>query len=179
MSTMFSTSTREKHALITVEPMKKSEFQAIYLLIGFVAIISLFLFIIVLQLCKKSMSSKRQPKCSKKSDDNASHDEPLNQCNRRAFHGITDQSKDNSYLSIEVEYEEINDGLARVIRKNSTVPDEYERPIELSKISSIMDTHCCSTDEVNFGENVSEINAVVTDTYLQPIFVPGMETESK
>ena len=61
------------------------------------ALISLFLFIIVIQLCKKSSSSRKRYINPQSRDNNALNSKTLNQSNQRGYNIISEQFKDRSF----------------------------------------------------------------------------------
>ena len=102
-----STNIKKNIQFVTVKPEYKNEFQAIYWLVGVGALISVFLFIIVIQLCKKCSSSRKRNINRQSSDDNAINSETLNQTNQRGYNIISEQLKDHSYRSFEDKYADI------------------------------------------------------------------------
>lgn len=102
-----STNIKKNIQFVTVKPEYKNEFQAIYWLVGVGALISVFLFIIVIQLCKKYSSSRKRNINRQSSDDNAINRKNLNQTNQRGYNIISEQLKDHSNRSFEDKYAEI------------------------------------------------------------------------
>lgn len=83
-----------------------------------------FYFIIVIQLCKKSSSSRKRNINRQSSDDNAINSETLNQTNQRGYNIISEQLKDHSNRSFEDQYAEIRDSLEMDILNNSSMHDD-------------------------------------------------------
>lgn len=148
-------STKRNIEILTVKPEFRNEFHATYMLVGVGALISLFLFIIIIQHCKKSNTSENQNVGVRRqtSNDTELITESSNQENGRGYNIIYEQSKDHSYSSFEVQYEEINESLEMNI---PTIP--------------IMSTSRDNMFVVDVAEE-SKISVNSSDCYLQPIFV--------
>ena len=162
----------------TVKPESRNDFQAV--LVGVGAVISLFLFIIIIQHCKKSKSSMKRHFSQQSSNDFAAHDEPSHQGNRRGYNVITERPKNHSYTSFEVHYAEIPDNLELNTQSTSTAQDNYETSQSFYHNSSITDSN---GDKMNgeFGEDRTEqlkISVDSSNSYLEPIFVPEIQMRS-
>ena len=108
----FSANTKKNIMYVTVKPEKtetRNEFQA--MLVGVGALISLFLFIIIIQHCKKSSSSIKRNVSRQSGNNIALHNEPSYLGNRRGYNVISERPKNHSYTSFEVQYAEIPDSL--------------------------------------------------------------------
>ena len=170
----FSANTKTNIMYVTVKPESKNEFQA--MLVGVGALISLFLFIIIIQHCKKSTSSKKRNVSEQSSNDIALHSEPSSRGNQRGYNFIPERPKNHSYTSFEVQYAEIPDNLELNTQNTSSSGDNYGT----SQYSSITDSYC-NTINGEFGEDRAEqlkISVDSSNTYLKPIFVPKIQTRS-
>ena len=172
-----SANTKKNIMYVTVKPEKtetRNEFQA--MLVGVGALISLFLFIIIIQHCKKSKSLIKRTVSEQSSNDIVLHNEPLHQGNRRGYNIITERPKNDSYTSFEVQYAEIPDSLELNIESTSTSQDNYGT----SQYSSITDSYS-NTMNGEFGKDRTEqlkISVDSSNSYLKPIFVPEIQTRS-
>ena len=156
---------------VTVKPEYKYEFQAIYMLVGVGALISVFLFIIVIQLCKKSSSSRKRNRHSR--DDNAFNNETLNQTNQRGYNIISEQFKDHSYRSFEDQYAEINESLEMNILNASSMQDNNGSFASLYLNSQPTDKFEDTTNNITVHDMAEEMKLDVdgSNSYLKPIFV--------
>ncbi|XP_078315717.1 uncharacterized protein LOC111099513 [Crassostrea virginica] len=170
----FSANTKKDIMYETVKPESGNEFQA--MLVGVGALISLFLFIIIIQHCKKS-SIKRN--VSRQSSNNiALHNESSYLGNRRGYNVISERPKNHSYTSFEVQYAEIPDNLELNTQSTSTSQDNYETSQSFYQNSSITDSNG-DTMNVEFVEDNAEqltISVDSSNSYLKPIFVPKIQT---
>lgn len=160
----------------TVKPESRNEFQA--MLVGVGALISLFLFIIIIQHCKKSKSLMKRNFSQQSSNDFASHDEPSHQGNRRGYNFISERPKNHSYTSFEVQYAEIPDSLELNTQSTSAPQDNYETSQSFYQNSSITDSNG-DTMNVEFVEDNAEqltLSVDSSNSYLKPIFVPKIQT---
>ena len=163
---------------VTVKPEKtetRNEFQA--MLVGVGALISLFLFIIIIQHCKKSNSLIKRNVSQQSSNDIALHNEPSYQGNRRGYNFISERPKNHSYTSFEDQYAEIPDNLELNTQSTSTLQDNYGT----SYYSSITDSYSNTMND-QFGEDRTEqlkISVDSSNSYLKPIFVPKRQTRSE
>lgn len=142
----------------TSEPITVIKFKETYILIGLGAIISLFLFILIIQLCKKSKSSKKKKITGYTCDDSVLHVQPYN----AVFEGI---KTNQSYQSLSVEYIEINEQLETREPNNSSADG---RPVTLTRSVPLL-RH--STNE-DFVEQMTEESLWTSDTsdlYLIPL----------
>ena len=158
---------------ITVKPENTNEFQAIYMLVGVGALISLFLFIIVIQLCKKSSSSRKRNISRQSRDDNALNSETLNQTNQRGYNVISEQLKDHSYRSFEDQYAEIRDSFEMNILNDSSMHKNNGTFASLYFNSQPTDTFQDTTNNRSVDDLAEEIKVDVdaSFSYLEPIFV--------
>lgn len=145
----------------TVKPDFRNEFQATYMLVGVGALISLFLFIIVIQHCKKSKTSKKRNVSRRTNNDAELIAESSTQGNQRGYNIIYEQPKDHLYSSCEVQYEEINESLEMSI---PTIPNMSTSREDVFVVGV--------ADESKIGVNS-------TDCYLMPIFVRDAPTTSR
>ena len=164
-----STNIKKNIQFVTVKPEYKHEFQAIYMLVGVGALISVFLFIIVIQLCKKSSSSRKRNRQSR--DDNAFNNETLNQTNQRGYNIISEQFKDHSYRSFEDQYAEINESLEMDILNASSMQDNNGSFASLYLNSQPTDKFENTTNNITVHDMAEEMKADVDGSYLKPIFV--------
>ena len=166
-----STNIKKNIQFITVKPENTNEFQAIYMLVGVGALISLFLFIIVIQLCKKSSSSRKRNRQSR--DDNAFNNETLNQTNQRGYNVISEQLKDHSYRSFEDQYAEINERLGMDILNATSMQDNNGTFASLYLNSQPTDKFEDTTNNITVHDMAEEMKVDVdgTNSYLKPIFV--------
>lgn len=151
----------------TSEPITVIKFKETYILIGLGAIISLFLLIIIIQLCKKSKSSKKKKITGYTCDDSVLHVEPSFQSNRGTYNAVYEGIKTNqSYQSLSVEYIEINEQLETREPNNLSADG---RPVTLTRNVPLL-RH--STNEV-FVEQMTEESLLTSDTsdpYLIPVY---------
>lgn len=147
----------------TSEPITVIKFKETYILIGLGAIISLFLLIIIIQLCKKS---KKKKITGYTCDDSVLHVEPTFQGNRGTYNAVSEGIKTNqSYQSLSVEYIEINEQLETREPNNLSADG---RPVTLTRSVPLL-RH--STNEV-FVEQMTEESVLTSDTsdpYLIPV----------
>lgn len=148
-------STKRSIEFLTVKPELRNEFHATYMLVGVGALISLFLFIIIMQHCKKCKTSQNRNVGVRRqtSNDTELITESSNQESGRGYNIIYEQSNDHLYSSCEVQYEEIKESLEMSI---PTIP--------------IMST---SRDDMFVADvaEESKISVNSSDCYLMPIFV--------
>lgn len=167
---------------IPFKPESKNEFQAMYMLVGIGALISLFLFIIVIQLCRKSSSSKTRNISRQSSDDTTLNSGSLNQGNLRGYNVISEQFKEHTYRPFDVHYAEINENVEMHIPNDSTAQngDEisvvlYKNPPVMEKFEDTKDRRfledTCMQEEALMGVDASK-------DYLNPIFTPGVSKSS-
>ena len=163
---------------IPVKPESKNEFQATHMLVGIGALICLFLFIIVIQLCRKSSSSKRRNISRKSSDDTTLNSGSLNQGNIRGYNIISEQLEEHSYQPFDVQYAEINESLELHIPNDSAVQNGdkisvvlYENPPVTERFEDRKDNiiveNTCMQEEAIMDSDASK-------TYLHPVFIPGV-----
>ena len=174
---MDSSENTEKNILyITVEPESRNEFQAI--LVGVGALISLLLFIIIIQHCKKYTSSIKRNVIRQSSHDNALHNEPSFQDNRRHYNVISETPKNHPYTSFEVQYVEILDSLELNTQSTPTSQDDYETSQSFYQNSLITDSNgdTMNVEFVEDKEEQSKISVDSSNSYLKPIFVPKIQT---
>lgn len=151
---------------VTFKPESKNEFKV--MLVAFGGLISLSLFIIIIQHCKKSKSSMKRNVSQQPSNETALHIEPSYQGNERNYNAISEQPKDHSYTLFDGQYAEISDSLELDVPNKSTTQDDDGTSFYQN--SSIIDTM-----NGNFVENMTEkLNTSVdsSNVYLKPIFVP-------
>lgn len=172
-----STNIKKNIHFVTVKPEYKNEFRAIhvYMLVGIGALISLFLFIIVIQLCKKSSSSRKRNISLQSRDDNALNSETLNQTNQRGYNFISEQLKDHSYRSFEDQYAEINEGLEMdILHVNDSSMDDNNGTFASHYLNSQpTDKFEDTANNISIDDMVEEIKVDVnaSNSYLKPIFV--------
>ena len=172
----FSANTKKDIMYETVKPESGNEFQA--MLVGVGALISLFLFIIIIQHCKKSSSSIKRNVSRQSSNNIALHNEPSYLGNRRGYNVISERPKNHSHTSFEVQYAEIPDSLELNTQSTSTSQDNYETSQSFYQNSSITDSNG-DTMNVEFVEDNAEqltISVDSSNSYLKPIFVPKIQT---
>ena len=151
-------------------PESRDEFQAIYMLVGISALICLFLFIIIVQLCKKSQSSKSQTVTPQSGDDNTLHSELPNHGNGIGYNVISGRPKDHSYRSFNVHYAEITE---RMEINAPNIQDNYESPEQLYENSPVTDGYF-DPKYANCIDDIEEEIITSEDTnnsYLRPVFV--------
>lgn len=153
--------TKRNIVFLTVKPDLRNGFQATYMLVGVGVLISLFLFIIVIQHCKKSKTSKKRNVSRQTSNEAELIAESSTQDNRRGYNIIYEQSKGHLYSSCGVQYEEINESLEL---SSQTIPN--------------MSTSRENVFVVGVAEE-SRIGVNSSDCYLQPISVRDAPTTSK
>lgn len=161
---------------VTFKPEAKNEFQAMLVAVG--ALISLFLFIIVIQRCKKS--SVKRNVSQQSSNDTALHIEPSYQGNERGYNVISEQPKDHSYTLFEGQYAEIGEGLEIDNLNTPTSQDDGGTARSFFQSSSIIDTYS-DTMNGDFVDNMTDTLKISVDSsnfYLKPIFVPKKPTRS-
>ena len=170
-------SSEKNKEFVTNEPMKNSWFKETYLLVG-IGVISLFLLIIVIQLCIKykssnSMSGGRPTNCENIA--NSEHPSQGFLRTQRVSGAILGSFKTYQVCRpLDVEYADIDEGLEMEIQNVSLSSNEYERPISLSRNLS----HEFGNDAVVLGQDllfgetsVDQVkNTENHDTYLKPIF---------
>lgn len=154
---------------LTSEPITTIKFKETYILIGLGAIISVFLFIIIIQQCKKSRSLKKKTFTGHTCDENVLQAESSFQDNRGTYSAVSEEYKANrSYQSINVEYIEINEDLEMHESNALSVFDAKERPPSITRSASLL---CQPSNEV-FIEQMSEeslLSANTSDPYLIPV----------
>lgn len=160
---------------VTFKPESKSEFHTMYMLVVFGTLISLFLFIIIIQLCKRSKSSQKRNVNQQSSHDTALHSGPSIHENRIGYNCITEQFKDNSYRSLEVHYAEIDESVEFGVSNTSTAQDDDRQSGILYKNSSISDDYIESMTNVFVEDKAKEskFNTDSSSLYLNPVFTPG------
>lgn len=143
------------------------------MLVGVGALISLFLFIIVVQLCKKSSSSRKRNISRQSHDDNSFNNETFNQTNQRGYNIISEQFKDHSYRSFEDQYAEINESLEMDILNASSMQDNNGAFASLYLNSQPTDKFEDTTNNITVDKIAEEmkIDADGSNSYLKPIFV--------
>ena len=152
------------------------------MLVGIGALISLFLFIIVIQLCRKSSSSKTRNISRQSSDDTTLNSGSLNRGNIRGYNVISEQFKEHTYRPFEVQYAEINESLQMHIPNDSAAHngDEisvvlYENPPMTERFEDTKDNifleDTCMQEEAMMGVDASK-------AYLSPIFIQGVSKSS-
>lgn len=167
---------------IPFKPESKNEFQATYMLVGIGALISLFLFIIVIQLCRRSSASKTRNISRQSSDDTTLNSGSLTQGNLRGYNVISEQFKEHSYRPFDVQYAEINESLEMHIPNDSAAQNGdgisvvlYENSPMMEKFEDTKDNRfledTCMQEEAMIGVDASE-------AYLNPIFIPGVSKSS-
>ncbi|XP_078315699.1 uncharacterized protein LOC144620034 [Crassostrea virginica] len=167
---------------IPFKPESKNEFQATYMLLGIGALISLFLFIIVIQLCRRSSSSKTRNISQQSNDDTTLNSDSLNQANLRGYNVISEQFKEHSYRPFDVQYTEINENLEMHIPNALAAQngDEisvvlYENPKMREKFEDRKDNNfledTCMQEEAMMGVDTAK-------DYLNPIFIPRVSKSS-
>ena len=149
---------------LTSEPITTIKFKETHILIGLGAIISVFLFIIIIQHCKKSRSLKKKTSTRHTCEENVLQAESSLQDNRGTYSAVSEENKANrSYQSVNVEYIEINEEL-EMHESN----DAKERPPSTTRSASLL---CQPSNEV-FIEQMSEeslLSANTSDPYLIPV----------
>ena len=175
----FSANTKKNIMYVTVKPESKNEFQA--MLVGVGALISLFLFIIIIQHCKKSTSSIKRNVNGQSSNNIALHNEPSYLGNRRGYNVISERPKIHSYTPFEVHYAEIPESLELNTQSTSTAQDNNETSQSFYQNSSKTDSNGDKMN-VEFVEDKAEelkISVDSSNSYLKPIFVPKIQTRSR
>lgn len=163
---------------VNVKPESKNEFQV--MLVGVGALICLFLFIIVIQLCKRSQSSIKRNDRRHASNESTLHIETSYHTNRRDYNVISEQPKDHSYASFEDLYSEITENVDRNI-PNTSSHDTSGASTPFDRNSSIIDTYSETMND-NFVEDTAEELRIRVDSsnyYLKPIFVPPKPRRSE
>ena len=113
----------------THKTIVQNGFPALHLLVGLGFIISLFLFIIAIQQCKKSNSSNMRTINRQPYGDATIPAQSSNRQNGRGDGAFSDQFKaDQSYMPLEFEYAIINERLEMHEANTSTAQDDNERP---------------------------------------------------
>lgn len=152
------------------------------MLVGIGALISLFLFIIVIQLCRRSSASKTRNISRQSSDDTTLNSGSLDQGNLRGYNVISEQFKEHSYRPFDVQYAEINESLEMHIPNDSAAQNGDEISVVLYENSPMMEKFedtkdnrfledMCMQEEAMIGVDASE-------AYLNPIFIPGVSKSS-
>lgn len=163
---------------VTFKPEAKNEFQAMLVAVG--ALISLFLFIIIIQHCKKSKSSIKRNVSRLSSNDTGLHIEQSCHRIQSGYNAFSEQSKDHSYTLFESQYAEISESLELDILNTSTLQDDDGTSRSFHQNSSMIDTYS-DTMNGNFVESMTEKLKISVDSsnfYLEPIFVPQKPTRS-
>lgn len=154
---------------LTSEPITTIKFKETYILIGLGAIISVFLFILIIQHCKKSRSLQKKTFTGHTCDENVLQAESSFQDNRGTYNVVSEENIANrSYQSLDVEYIEINEELEMQESNALSVFDAKERPLSITRSASLL---CQPSNEV-FIEQISEeslLSANTSDTYLIPV----------
>ena len=167
--------TKKNIVFVTAKPETKTEFQAI--LVGLGAMIGLFLFIIIIQLCKKSKSAVKRNVSRQSSNDISLYIEPQYQGNQGGYNAISELPKDHVYTEFESHYAEITDSLESNIPDASYSHDNYD---VFYSSSSMTDTYSDTMNAMN-GDCVEDlelepnISVHSSNSYLQPIFVPRLQ----
>lgn len=163
---------------IPVKPESKIEFQATHMLVGIGALISMFLFIIVIQLCRKSSSSRTRNISRQSCDDTTLNTGSFNQGNIRGYNVISEELIEHSYRPFDVQYAEINESLEMHIPNDSVVHNGdkisvvlYNNPPVTEKFDdrkdNIIAENTCMQEEAIMDSDASK-------TYLNPVFIPGV-----
>lgn len=159
---------------------RNSEFTTIYILVGLGPIISLVLFVSVMQCCKMYRSSTKKNKNKQKEFDNDKHSALPNQINQNYQQDYDATSAKSStghlYGPFQGLYEEINEDITINSWGISSTENGYEKPSTSSKDITIRKKNLL-VDKTFKGFNVTEVN------YLTPSHVPELqlltETEEK
>lgn len=164
-----SKKTRE---FVSIEPLSNIESKAIYMLVGVGALISVFLFIIIIILLyKKSNQSEGRigGAIGRPQNDSPLHGVSTNQGNWRPYNTIADHLKDHSYRSLEDGYAEINENVERNVSNNSTplVGSGIQETVSESSIES--DDNFQTMNEVYDEEVTGDMRNDFANLYLQPI----------
>nr|XP_022290647.1 uncharacterized protein LOC111102271 [Crassostrea virginica] len=166
----------------TVKPEAKNEFQATHMLVGIGALISLFLFIIIIQLCRKSSSSKSRNITRQSNDDTTLNSGSLNQGNIRGYNVISEQLKEHSYQPFDVQYAEINESLEMHIPNNSDVQNGDEISVLLYKNLPSTERFDDTKDKLIFKDTCmqeeAKMDSDASKTYLNPVFISGVSKSS-
>lgn len=152
------------------------------ILVGIGVLISLFLFIIVIQLCRRSSSSKTRNVSRQSNDNTTLNSGSLNQGNLRVYNVIFEQFKEHTYGPFDVQYAEINENVEMHIPNDSAAQngdeifvDLYEKPPVMEKFEDTKDNRfledTCMQEEAMMGVDAS-------NNYLNPIFTPGVSKSS-
>lgn len=167
----------------TVKPEAKNEFQATHMLVGIGALISLFLFIIIIQLCRKSSSSKSRNITRQSNDDTTLNSGSLNQGNIRGYNVISEQLKEHSYQPFDVQYAEINESLEMHIPNNSDVQNGDEISVLLYKNLPSTERFDDTKDKLIFKDTCmqeeAKMDSDASKTYLNPVFISGVSKSSR
>ena len=151
---------------------RNSEFTTMYILIGLGPLISLFLFVSVMQFCKRYRSSTKKNKNTQKGFDNDKHSVLPNQIkqNYQQDYDATSakSSTDHLYGPFQGLYEEINEKIEIHSWDISNTPKDYETPSTSSKDMTLPMKHI-RVDKTFKGFNVTEVN------YLTPSHVPELQ----
>lgn len=160
----------------------KDEININYLLVGVGGAISLFLFILIMQLCKKHTSTKRKSTNLRMDNGNHTTDESTNQtqnCNRKDSYQIPNVNKSLPFYDhMNSEYQEIDECLER---KNAFAFFNGQGRFEKKHPLSCPSSSCASGNEdqrfplktsnsTQFTINTC-LDVVHSDAYLQPMFV--------
>lgn len=164
-----SKNTRE---FVSIEPLSNIEHKAIYMLFGVGALISVFLFIIIIILLykKRNQSEGRVGGAIARShNDSPLPDESTNQGNWRPYNIIADHLKDHSYRSLEDGYAEINENVQMNVSNNSTllVGSGIQETVSESSIES--DDNFQTENDVYDDDLTGEVRTDFTNLYLKPI----------
>lgn len=164
-----SKNTRE---FVSIDPLSNIENKAIYMLVGVGALISVFLFIIIiLLLYKKGNQSEGRVggAIARPHNDSPLHDESTNQGNWRPYNTIADHLKDHSYRSLEDGYAEINENVQMNVSNNSTllVGSGIQETVSESSIES--DDNFQTENDVYDEDVTGEVRTDFTNLYLKPI----------
>lgn len=129
----------ENAVVTTHKTVVQNEFPALYLLVGLGFIISLFLFIIAIQQCKKSNSSNMRTINRQPYGDDTIPAQSSSRQNGRGDGAFSDQFKaDQSYMPLEFEYAVINERLEMQEANTSTERqqngDDYLSPVFVAQI---------------------------------------------
>ena len=151
---------------------RNSEFTTIYILVGLGPIISLVLFVSVMQCCKMYRSSTKKNKNKQKGFDNDKHRALPNQINQNYQQDYDATSAKSStghlYGPFQGLYEEINEKIEIHSWDISNTPKDYETPSTSSKDMTLPMKHI-RVDKTFKGFNVTEVN------YLTPSHVPELQ----
>lgn len=181
-SEIYLFSSEKSTAIVTFEPKAEGAIGSTHLLIGIGVIICLFLFIIIIQLCYKTKTTKRETLMRDRCSENMIQNEPQIQIETREETQEMDNVNLEQYKQCHFYRTLVIDeaGVDVCLENNSPISHSsksYERPISSSRNlppncgTKFTDFHD-NSNSIEQPLNESKLSACTSNYYLSPIFDP-------